>query len=210
MELIWEPCRDFALWIGSVKYTDTLSDLTKVFDLTKFGDAIVESPENIKALVTIQDVLLLYKSNIMKSTVSVSEIGTDIVAVQHDSGILHALRVMFQKGVRRVFLEDERKNSAFSFVSSRHILRFLFSPARLEMAKTNPESWVDARLSEVGWSDARVIRDGKTINQAAREIGNQVDDCLVCEPTNMVVSRWDLVMKPWKMNSYSFRRKKDS
>ena len=51
-----------------------------------------------------------------------------------------------------------------------------------------------------------MITDGKIVNQAAREIGDGVDDCLVCEHTKKVVTRWDIVMKPWKTGNYLFAR----
>ena len=117
--------------------------------------------------------------------------------------------MMFEKRVRRVFLSSERKNSV-SFISSRNIIRFLFSPERLEIAKENPERWVDAKLSEIDASEAKMIADGKIVNQAAREIGDRVDDCLVCEHTKKVVTRWDIVMKPWKTGNYLFGNPKIS
>ena len=59
-------------------------------------------------------------------------------------------------------------------------------------------------LSEIETSEAKIIHDGKVVNQAAKEIGDGVDDCLVCEDGKKVVSRWDIVMKPLKANNYSF------
>ena len=117
--------------------------------------------------------------------------------------LVDAVRLMFEKRVRRIFFSSERKNSV-SFISSRNIIRFLFSPARLEIVNENPERWIDAKLSEIDASEAKMIMEGKIVNQAAREIGDRVDDCLVCEHTKKVVTRWDIVMKPWKTGNYLF------
>jgi hypothetical protein len=111
--------------------------------------------------------------------------------------------MMFEKRVRRLFLSSERKNIV-SFISSRRIIRLLFSPERLEIVKEDPERWVDVKLSDIDASEAKMIADGKTVNQAAREIGDRVEDCLVCEPTKKVVTGWDIIMKPWKTGNYLF------
>ena len=79
LKLLWTPCQEFPSWIGSVKYTDTLDDLLKVFDLTKFGDAAVEGKGTIPALLTLQDVLSVVQNDTIKSTLSVSEIGSEMV-----------------------------------------------------------------------------------------------------------------------------------
>ena len=39
--------------------------------------------------------------------------------------------------------------------------------------KENPESWLNARLSDIDPSEAKIIADGKIVNQAASEIGNE-------------------------------------
>ncbi len=203
MKLLWTPCQDFPVWIGSVKYTDTLDYLLNVFDHTRFGDAVVEGLENIPALVTLQEIISLYRNDTIKSTLRVSEIGSEMVEISPESNLMDAVRMMFQKRIRRVFLTGGKENSVFPFISSREIIRFLFSPLRLDAAKKNPERWVDAKISEIPTRDAKIIHDGHIVNQAAREIGEGVSACLVCESSKKVVSRWDIVMKPWKTDNYS-------
>jgi CBS domain-containing protein len=203
LKLLWRPCQEFPSWIGSVKYTDALDVLLKVFNITRFGDAAVEGMGTIPALVTLQDILPLYKNDTIKSTLSVSEIGSERVEISPDASLADALRMMFERRVRRVFLSSERRNS-ISFMSSRNIIRFLFSPERLEIVKEYPERWLNAKLSDIDPSEAKIIADGKIVNQAASEIGDRVDDCLACEHANKVVTRWDIIMKPWKTGNYLF------
>ena len=81
LKLLWTPCKEFPTWIGSVKYNDSLDDLLKVLDLTKFGDAVVEGKGTIPALVTLQDILLLYKTDTIKSTLNAFEIGSEIIEI---------------------------------------------------------------------------------------------------------------------------------
>src|SRR5579872_2555188 len=87
-KLLWRHCEDFPIWRGTVKFSDTLSDLLKVFDATKLGDAAVEGSRDFPALVTLQEILLLHRSNTIKSTLRVSEIGSEMVTISPDSAIM--------------------------------------------------------------------------------------------------------------------------
>src|SRR5579862_342703 len=208
-KLLWLPCQEIPVWIGSLKYSDSYSDLLKAFELTKFGDAAIEGSGSFPALITLQEILILFRNGVIKSKLRVSEIGSEMIKISSESTLMDALRLMFEKRVRRVFLfgADERASlqPAFPFISSRDIIRFLFSPARLELAKKHPELWADAKLSEIKGSYGKEIYSGKIVNQAASEIGDGVDDCLVSHDEKRVVSRYDIVMAPWKANNYSFK-----
>ena len=134
-KLLWKHCEDFPIWRGFVKFTDTLNDLLKVFEATKLGDAAVEGPRNFPALVALQEILVLFRNGSIKSTLRVSEIGSVMVSIAPENTIIDALKVMFQNRIRRVFLSDKRENSTISFVSDRHIIRYLFSPMGLERSQ---------------------------------------------------------------------------
>lgn len=204
MKLLWTPCQEMPIWIGSVKYSDTFDRLLSVFDATKFGDAAVEDG-HIPALVTLREVLSLYERNTLVSHLRASDVGSDMVSISSDSLLPDALSLMLKQRVRRVFISARNKTAEnFHYVSSRDVLQFLFSPSRLEGVRTNPEHWLHAKLSEIETHQAKIIRDGKTVNQAAKEMGDDVADCLVCENSGRVVSRWDLVMKPWRNDRFSF------
>jgi len=207
-KLLWLPCQDIPVWIGSVKYNDSYSDLLKVFELTKFGDAAVEGSGSFPALITLQEILTLFRTDVIKSKLRVSEIGSEMIKISSESTLMDALQLMFEKRVRRVFLTGRGKGTAlqhaFPFVSSRDIIRFLFSPARLELAKKHPELWADAKLSEINGGYGKEIYSGKIVNQAASEIDDGIGDCLVSHDEKRVISRYDIVMVPWKANSYSF------
>jgi hypothetical protein len=206
-KLLWLPCQDIPVWIGSLKYVDSYSDLLKVFELTKFGDAAIEGSGSFPALITFQEILSLFRSGVIKSKLRVSEIGSEMIKISPESTLLDALRLMFEKRVRRVFLSGRFRTDSvevFPFISSRDIIRYLFSPERLELVKRHSELWTDAKLSEIEASYAKEIHSGKIVNQAASEIGNGVDDCLVSHDEKKVISRYDIVMAPWKAKSYSF------
>jgi len=207
LKFLWSPCQDTPVWIGSVKYSDGFSDLLKVFDITKFGDAAVEDYGSTPALITLTEILTLYKKGVIKSQLHLSEIGSNMVEVSSESSLIETIRLMFEKRIRRVFLRVDHNNEdpeAFSFISTRNIIRFLFSPLRVDIAEKEPERWADAKLSEIEGTRAKIIHGGHIINQGALEIGDGIDDCLVCEGERKIVSRWDMIMKPWRANNYSF------
>jgi len=193
-KLLWTKCQDMPVWIGSVKFSDTLDDLLHVFEKTRFGNAVVEdTTREHSSLVTLKEIMSLYRVGKLKSSVQVSEIGSERISISSDSTITDAIKLMFKKRIRRVF------HSGLQFTSSRDIIRFLLSPHRLEMVKKTPELWLDAKLSDVLSGHAEPIPDDATIIEAVKCMGGGVDSCLVCVASKQVVSRWDIVMKPWKM-----------
>ena len=195
LKLLWTECDEVPTWIGSVKFSDTLDDLLNVFQRTKFGNAAIEDESmGHPGLVTLKDIVSLYRSGRLRTSVRVSEISSERVSTPLDSTITDALQLMFKKRIRRVF----HAGYDLQFTSSRDIIRFLFSPQKLEAVKKTPGTWLDARLSDFVPSRANSVPDGAPIIEAARQIGDGVDDCLVCESNQQIVSRWDIVMKPWE------------
>jgi len=195
MELLWTKCQEMPIWIGSVKFSDTLDDLLHVFERTRFGNAVIEDATKERpALVTLKDIVSLYRVGKLKSSVRVSEIGSERISIPSDSTITDALHLMFKKRIRRVF----HSGYSLQFTSSRDIIKFLLSPQRLEMVKKTQEKWLDARLSDMIPSRANSIRDSASLIEASKHMGSGVDNCLVCESGQQVVSRWDIVMKSWK------------
>jgi hypothetical protein len=204
-KLIWTPCQEIPVWIGSVNYEDTLEDLLRVFDVTGFGDAAAEGRTSIPALVTLSEIIDLYRNGIVSSKLRASEVGSKMISLPANAKLIDALRLMFQKRIRRIFIHGNamRSTPRLEYISGRDIIRFLFSPERLDVVKNSPTRWLDAMLEEMETSKAKPIFDGRTINQAAKEIDDGLDACLLCEKSKKVVTKWDLVMKPFKRNGYS-------
>ena len=200
MDLARTKCQDIAVWISSVSYKESLDDLMKALERNGFGSAMVESIESDTApsLVTLQDIVLLYRTHVLKSELRVSDVSSKKYSITSDSSLTDALNLMLEKDVRRIFLSEE----TLRFVSARDIFKFLFSPSRLRVLEKSPESWLDERLSNIPSNNvAKPVPDDNTINQVSKEIGDGVDDCFICKTSQEVVSRWDIVMKPWQVNS---------
>jgi CBS domain-containing protein len=205
-KLIWTHCNDIPLWIGSVNFEDSLDDLLRVFESTGFGDAAVEGSSRIPGLVTLSEILSLYKSNVIRSNLRLGEIGSKKISLPPSTDLLRAIQTMFDKRIRRLFLDRDGfdAKSVNNYISGRNIIRFLFSPDRLEIARKSPELWADATLGDITPNRAKVIPDSKTVNQGANEFEDGYDSCLVCKTSGSAVTRWDMVMKPWKKSEYVY------
>lgn len=202
-EVIWTPCQELPVWIGTVNYEDSLENLVEVFTKTKFGNVAVEAKPSARTLVTLSEILGLYRSHHITSNLRVVDVGSEMISISSDQDLVEAIKLMFQNRVRRAFLKSSTyRNSNLEYVSDRDIIRFLFSPDRLEIAKTSPELWLKAKLSDLDSSMAQRIGDRKTVNQASEEIGDNIGDCLVCSESSRVVSRWDIVVKPFTQAHY--------
>jgi hypothetical protein len=197
--------QEVAVWIGSVRSTDSFDKLMKVLELNGFGNAIVEQEDVRKrVLLTLKDIVALYKSGRLKSSLLVSDVSSPKVSVSRDTSMTQVLSYMLDKGIRRLFLQTENAEENYhslQFVSDRGILSFLFTPQRLESLKKSPESWLNAKLCDVGTSNAVPVPSDATINQASQLMGEKADACLVCEESQEVVSRWDIAIKPWQVDS---------
>jgi len=195
--LIQTPSREIAIWIGSVDFGSPISDLLNVFDATKFGAARV-SDHDIQTVVTLADLVGAMRNHSLVSDMRVEQVGSQPVSISSDAEIGEAVKMMLKFRVRRLFPQGRTDE----FISSLSVSEFMFTPERLQVARRRPEEWCAAKVSVLGTQSARVVAPGASLNEAARMIGDEPDDCLVSEG-GLVISRWDLLMKPWKLGHLS-------
>jgi class 3 adenylate cyclase len=196
-DLLQTPSKDIAIWIGSVNFGDPISDLLHVFEATKFGAARV-SDHDIHTVVTLADLIGAMRNHSLVSDMRVEQVGSQPLSVSSDTEIGEAVKMMLKFRVRRLFPQGRPGE----FISSRSVMEFMFTPERLEVARRRPEEWCNAKVSVLGTRSARVVAPGASLNEAARIIGDEPDDCLVSEG-GLIISRWDLLMKPWKLGRLS-------
>jgi class 3 adenylate cyclase len=196
-DLLRTPSKEIAVWIGSLDFGSPISDLLRAFEATRFGAARV-SNHDMHTVVTLADLIGTMRSYSLVSEMRVEQVGSRSVSISSDTDIVEAVRTMLKLRVRRLFLQGRPGE----FISSRSVIEFMFSPERLHVARRRPERWCDSKVSALGVRTARVVPLGASLNEAARIIGNEPDDCLV-SARGLVISRWDLLMKPWKMGHLS-------
>ncbi|MDG6994561.1 MAG: CBS domain-containing protein [Nitrososphaerota archaeon] len=190
-KLLLTPCKEAISWIGSVGLNDTLNTLLDVFETTRFGSARVYK-ENVHTLIGLDDVLSLYRENKIYCDMTASEVGSRIVSIPPSYTLSKTIALMFERRIRRVFVGGRGGR----YISDRLILSFLFTPERIGIAGRRPEDWLKATISEIGAKTAIKIKDKTSVSRAASLIGTESDDCLISD-NGKVISRWDLVMKPY-------------
>ena len=196
-DLLQTPSRKIAVWIGSVDFDDPITDLLRVFEATKFGAARVND-HAMHTVVTLSDLIGAMRNRSLVSEMRVEEVGSKPVSISPDAEIREAIRLMLKYRVRRLFPKGRPKE----FISSRSIIEFLFTPERLRVVRRRPDEWCDGKVSVLGTRSARVVAPTASLNEAAWMMGDEPDDCLVSDG-GLVISRWDLLMKPWKLGRLS-------
>ena len=197
-KLLMTKSQDMPIWIGSVKFTDTLDYVLNVFDKTGSGNAVVEADDHEPTMLSLKDVVMLFEKDKLKTDARVFEVSSQKVSMPNDTTITSALKMMFSMNIRRVFVSGNRSDK-LRFVSSRDIIGYLFSPQSLDLCRNHPESWLSEKLSNIPSSDAGLVSSNATLNEASRLMGQESDACLVSRETDRVISRWDIVMKPWRL-----------
>ncbi len=192
-KILWNSCTTTSIWIGALGYDDSLDELLRIFVLTGFGDAKVDCPPSPPALITLNEVVSLYREGKLRCDLGVKDVASSAVVVDPDMPLMEAMNLMCEVRIRRLFLREK----AGEFVSDRNILAFLFSPKGLKIARDAPESWTDLKLSDIGSMFARIVPPEASVE----DVGRMVEpgrDVFVLSDNESVISRWDLVIKPWK------------
>ena len=147
----------------------------------------------------------LLRSGIISSTASAAEISSKKVSIPKDTPIIDAIKIMFQKRIRRLFVDNSNWDN--EFISSRKVISYLFTPERLQFVKQNPERWLDGAVKDVELTRAETVSDSSSINKLSRLLGNDMEACLVTQKSE-VITRWDLIMKTWKKTGFRINEEK--
>ena len=190
--LLWSPGRYCVTKIGTCQFEDSLDVLLWLFESTRFGNARVDRSGGF-VLISLADIVELLRNGSLESCMSASEVGSAIIRISPDASIKEAIDKMLAHRVRRLFIDGQGP----AFVSDRSIISFMFSGERIYLVRNNPKQWIDAKVSDTKFGEAPTIAAGEPLAGAARVFGIQPDACLMTDD-GKVVSRWDMVMKPWK------------
>ena len=188
---LWSKSSDVLIWIGSCKFEQPFDDLLEAFSYTKFGGVRV-TKGHLEALVTLGDVAGLISEGKLSTHTTTEEVSSVPIAISKDRPIIEAIRKMMDHNVRRLFVEKEQGK----FISDRVLVDHMFSPQRLSVARDHPELWIDETVEKLGTKSPVRCKSG-SLDEASRLMGPAPDDCLMTDDWR-VVSRWDLVVKPWR------------
>jgi len=197
-KVLWGPCTAASLWLGALEFHDSLERLLRVFELTGFGDARVNASLPPHALITLDEVVSLYRERKLECKLEVQEVASRAIFVDPDTKLMKAMNLMCDKRIRRLFLRGQEG----VFVSDRNVLAFLFSPKALAVAKDAPESWTDVNMSSIPSMKASIVSPQARVEDVA-SMPEARHGVFVLSDGASLVSRWDLVMKPWKTRQLS-------
>jgi len=188
---LWSKSADIPVWIGSCRFEDSFDQVLEAFSLTKFGGARV-SRDSGEAIVTLSDAVGLISRGKLSTHATTGDVCSAPITIADDRPIIEAIKMMISHNIRRLFVEL----GPGKFVSDRTIIDYMFSLERLEVARDNPEAWIDEEVSKLPTKNPGRCKTGD-LDDAAKALGPAPDDCLMTDEWQ-VISRWDMVVKPWR------------
>jgi CBS domain-containing protein len=191
-KLLWTPGRECVVLIGSCNFKDSMDEVLHLFEVTHYGNARVNDEWRF-TLITLSDFVEALREGTLESDMPATAVGSAMLSISRDASIKEAVSAMLEHRVRRLFI----KGTGTKYVSDRIIISYMFSGERIALARRNPEKWFDAKVEETKLREAPTYDAGGTLSGAASAMGPRPDDCLVTSD-GKVVSRWDMIMKPWK------------
>jgi len=189
LKFLFEPCRRNAMILDTVKVDQDLPSLLRLFGETRFGFTTITHGRYF-ALLGLSDTISLYEQGAIGTGLLAREVASKPVTTGKDTTLRGALRLMFERRIRRLFLKG-----GDLFVSDREIISYLFSPRKLEATRDAPRTMLNDRMTEAGPISAERIRGDAPLKDASKVLSGTQGSVLMCE--GGIISPWDLVMKPF-------------
>lgn len=121
------------------------------------------------------------------------DVATKSFSLPKETRLDKVLHEMMRHWLRRVFLSGTGR-----YVSDREILGYIFSPERLAIIKESPLKMLEAELEDIQSVEPIPVDSDVTIEEVSELFRPSSGDwCLQCDLG--IITPWDLVMKPWKM-----------
>ena len=191
------PARKAALELATTGVDNDIKSLLEIFKRTKFGFAWVES-DKLGGFAGLRDILELYENEVIETKLTLGGLASPIFSMPKDARIKNVLKEMFNRRIRRVFVQGEN-----SLVTDRRIIGFLFSTLRLGETAKNPESLLSFNLGDIEAVEPLLVRGSSSVKKGARSILDHSEECLVCEKG--VITPWDLIMKPLALGALKIK-----
>jgi len=200
-KVLWNSCSTTSVWIGAMSYEEPLDKLLGIFALTGFGDARVDVEGSPPALITLNEVVSLYKERKLGCSVPVKEVASEAVFIDPKAMLIDAMSLMCEKRIRRLFLRGRKGE----YISDRSILTLLFSPKGLKAARDSPDSWTDFKVSDMQPTKAHLVSPDAMVEDVA-SLAEPGRDVFMLWDWSSMVTRWDLAIKPWKAGKLNLSR----
>ena len=191
------PCEQASDELDYFSMDDDVEKLLEAFNRSKLGVSLVNGKvkgEHRTSLVGLVDLLRLYKTKQFASDMIVDEVGSPIVALPGRSPVREAVQTMFKLRQRRIFISGERK-----YISDRSIIESVLSPASLVRSPGEREvPALDARIDALKKTAPMEVDEGASMQSAAIRLRSEWGPCLTIHGKDVIVTPWDVIMKPWE------------
>ncbi|MEM0117756.1 MAG: hypothetical protein QXV32_04860 [Conexivisphaerales archaeon] len=190
-DMMFDECGNVAMTLETVSAEVTLAELLNLITKVRFGHVLVRL-DGTKHHIGIYDLIELYSKERIRTDLSCSEVGSNIIYLKGDTTLPELLFEMMSKKVRRFFIENTK-----SFVSDRTIIAYLFSSATVSLLRKEPEKLMKVTVRETGVIDALPVDPSMKVSEAATLLLKKRRDCLVYD--ERVITPWDCAIKPFLM-----------
>jgi len=162
----------------------------------RFGDVILISIDDDPVGVLALPLVVRLLSRKGKGKMRLKEVSSPLKLVTGDESILEALNFMMANRFRRVVF---KRGSAFYSCTEREFLRAIFSVDGLQKVRDDPESLLDQTVKFFATDRASQVPvlDGSRRLEEAWKICGDVPTTAAIVNGDMIVTPWDLVIKPF-------------
>jgi hypothetical protein len=188
-----QPCENVAQELSTISWNANIESLLRLFWRTKFGFSMVEGKFETEALISLRDLLGLYKKGILNTSLSIGQVASPIFSMSSDASLKEVLQEMFTRRIRRIFLNGRSDNKV---ITDRRIISYIFSTSKLEKIQYSPENLLETSVENLETIEPPSLSERLKLGKAAALMQEEIKECLVCEKG--VVTPWDMIMKPWK------------
>jgi hypothetical protein len=198
------PCERASEDLGCFTMNDDVETLLDEFKKRRLGVSLVCGEvrgEERTSLVTLVDLLRLYKTKHFTTDMSAVDVASPILAMPGRSSVREALQTMFRLRQRRVFISGEPM-----YISDRSIIERYLSPASLIRDRDGPDTGVlDGRIDGLKKTAPIEVALRTSLQSAAIRLRSEWGPCLLIKDKGAVVTPWDVIMKPWEAGRLTIR-----
>ena len=203
-EYLGGPCERASEELAFFKTDDDIETLLDGFKHSHLGVAIVAGKiggRERTSLVTLADLLRLYKTKQFASDLLAGEVASPIFSMPGRSTVREAVKTMFKLRQRRVFIDGES-----TYISDRSIIERVLSPASLVRDRDEPDvAILDTRIDFLKKTAPIEITSRAKVQSAALRLRSDWGPCLIVKGKREVLTPWDVIMKPWEAGRLTIR-----
>ncbi len=198
------PCESASVDLDCFSMNDEVETLLEGFKWRNLGVSLVcgkVGDEKRTSLVTLVDLLRLYKTKQLTTDMSANDVASPILAMPGRSSVRDALQTMFRLRQRRVFITGE-----LMYISDRSIIEHFLSPASLIRDRHEPDgALLDGRIDGLKKTAPIEVTPRASLQSAALRLRSEWGPCLIIKDKGVVVTPWDVIMKPWEAGRLTIR-----